>query len=145
MQEYESTYSLAKDVKSTTTTRPCIHYQMTNFLFWKCPLYHGGDTAVQATALAAHLCVKAISQTWTDIHPLISPSEVFHSQSWISVPEAGGQITFKMKVLKSSGRTLTKREWLSGHWPLCSGSLRLSRDTPVTSSGRNTDEWYFHY
>lgn len=58
----------------------------------KTPPLSGSDTAVQATS--PRLSVDAVSQTSTDIHPLISLSEVFHSQSWIAGPKAGGQITF---------------------------------------------------
>lgn len=90
---------------------------------WQSSCFEKGcDTAVQATAPATHLCVKAISQPSTDEHPPLAPSEVFYSQSWISVTETGRAIALKMKVLKYSGRSVTKREWLAGQWPLCSGS-----------------------
>lgn len=94
---------------------------MTKFLFWKRPLLSGSDTAAQATALAAHLHVKATSQTHTDVHPLISLSKVFQRQSQINIPEAGRKITFKMKVQwKGSdkkgvaGRAMSTLQWQWG-------------------------------
>lgn len=68
----------------------------------KTPPLSGSDTAVQATS--PRLSVDAVSQTSTDIHPLISLSEVSESPVQRQVDKS----LFKTRVAKFSGRRKKK-------------------------------------
>lgn len=132
----ESTYLLGKDVKIHSTTL-CIHYQVTKFLFCKCPLYLAVTQQYRPQPVATQLCFKTTqgSPTSTGIRPLISLSEDFHSQFWINVREEGRHRSL-----------LNWKYWrpVEGLWQKGSGcqgndhfavAVRLSRDTPVTRCG----------
>lgn len=124
------------------STTLCIHYQVTKFLFCKCPLYLAVTQQYRPQPVATQLCFKATqgSPTSTGIRPLISLSEDFHSQFWINVREAGRHRSLLIWKYWRPVEAL----WQKGSG--CQGNdhfavaVRLSRDTPVTRSGTKTAE-----